>query len=131
VWLVIWPAQKIVIGSAETVASGGQADPNAPAAAKRGARASRANTFMSIPMLWFMVFTAHFAPRFADENTGIYYVLLLVCWAFIEASALGFIGGLDSPFNKLVFDKHRDTITYGFVFLVAFYLIGWELIIGG
>jgi len=129
VWGIIWRNQKIVIGSAETVAGGGQANPEAPAAAKRAARASRANTFMSFTMLWFMIFTPHFAPAFGSDNKGIYYALLLVCWAFIEGSALGFIGGLDSPFNKLAFDKHQNTIRYGFAFLVVFYLIGWELII--
>src|SRR6185436_8668296 len=49
VWGIIWPAQQIVIGSAERVAAGGEADPNAAAAGKRGARASRANTLFSIP----------------------------------------------------------------------------------
>lgn len=131
VWGVIWRAQKIVIGSAETVAAGGQADPEAPAAAKRAARASRANTFMSFIMLWFMVFTPHFAGRFGTDNSGIYYLLLILVWAFIEGSALGLIGGLDSPFNKLVFDKHQDTIRYGLLLLVVWYLVGWELIIGG
>jgi uncharacterized membrane protein len=134
VWMIIWPNQKIVIGSAETVAGGGQANPDAPASAKKAARASRANTFMSFTMLWFMVFTPHLAAQaFGTEpnNEGIYYVFLLVCWAFIEASALGFIGGLDSPFNKLAFDRHQNTILYGLIFLVAFYVIGWELIIGG
>jgi uncharacterized membrane protein len=130
VWGIIWRNQKIVIGSAETVAAGGQADPAAAGAAKKAARASRANTFMSFTMLWFMVFTPHFAPNFSDENSGIYFLLLLVCWAFIEASALGYIGGLDSPFNKLVFDKHQDTIRYGILFLVVFYIVGWELILG-
>ena len=131
VWMIIWPNQKIIIGSAEAVAAGGQANPDAAAAGKKAGRASRANTFMSFTMLWFMVFTPHFAPLFSDDNSGIYYVLLLVCWAFIEGSALGFIGGLDSPFNKLAFDKHQNTILYGFVFLVVFYIVGWELIIGG
>ena len=131
VWMIIWPNQKIVIGSAETVAAGGQANPDAPAAAKKAGRASRANTFMSFTMLWFMVFTPHFAPLFSDDNSGIYYILLLVCWAFIEGSALGFIGGLDSPFNKLAFDKHQNTIIYGLAFMVIFYVVGWELIIGG
>ena len=59
VWGVIWRNQKIVIGNAENVAAGGEANPEAPAAAKRAARASRCNTLFSIPMLWFMVFTAH------------------------------------------------------------------------
>ena len=48
VWGVIWRNQKIVIGNAETVAAGGEANPEAPAAAKRAARASRCNTLFSI-----------------------------------------------------------------------------------
>ncbi len=43
VWLIIWPAQKIVIGSAESVAAGGEPDPEVPAAGKRAVRASRCN----------------------------------------------------------------------------------------
>lgn len=129
VWGIIWRNQKIVIGSAETVANGGQADPAAAGAAKKAARASRANTFMSFPMLWFMIYTPHVAPRFEIDNKAIYMILLVVVWAFIEASALGFIGGLDSPFNKAVFDKHRDTILWGLVLTVVFYIVGWELIL--
>ena len=59
VWGVIWRNQKVIIGSAESVANGGEADPRAATLAKPAARASRANTLMSIPMLWFMVFAAH------------------------------------------------------------------------
>ena len=130
VWMVIWPAQQKVIGSARTVAEGGQADPDAPAAAKRGARASRANTFMSITMLWFMVYSPHMAANQLIDNKGIYLAFVLVVWAFIEGSALGFIGGLDSPFNKLAFDNHRNTIIYGFVTLAIVYFVGWELLAG-
>src|SRR3954451_10301120 len=60
VWMVIWPNQKIVIGSVRNQLGGGEADPAQPGAAKTGARASRANTFFSFTMLWFMVFAAHF-----------------------------------------------------------------------
>lgn len=128
VWGIIWRNQKVVIGSAETVAAGGQANPDAPASAKKAARASRANTFMSFTMLWFMIYTPHMAGGQDLQNKGLYMAFLLVVWAFVEASALGFIGGLDSAFNKAVFDKHRDTILWGLVFLVVFYIIGWELI---
>jgi hypothetical protein len=55
--------------------------------------------------------------------------MVLVLWAFVEASALGFIGGLDSPFNKLAFDDHKKTITYGFVYLAVIYFVGWELLL--
>lgn len=130
VWGVIWPAQKVVIGSVEAVAGGGSADPEAPAAAKRAARASRANTLFSIPMLWFMVMAAH-GPQWFDAIGGTvgYWVLVLALWAVIELSALGLLGGIDSPLNKAFFDKHRDTIVWGFVLLAVIYFIGWELIL--
>jgi uncharacterized membrane protein len=129
VWGVIWRNQKIVIGSAEAVAAGGQADPGAAAAAKKGARASRCNTLFSIPMLWFMIYTAHFAPGQDIQNKGVYLALVAVVWAFCEASALGLIGGLDSTFNKAVFDKHRNTIIAGFGMLLLFYVCFYELIL--
>lgn len=133
VWGVIWRMQKINIRSAETVAAGGQADPRAAQAAKLAGRASRVNTFFSIPMLFFMVFTTHFSFRFDDPEGGaavVAWIIFLVIWAFAELSALGVIGGLDSAFNKAVFDDHRNTIIAGFVFLLILYVICWELLIG-
>ncbi len=131
VWGVIWRNQKVVIGNAETVASGGQANPDAPAAAKKASRASRANTFMSFTMLWFMVFAPHGGVWFRAEigSTIVYWIVILSIWAFVELSALGFVGGLDSPFNKLVFDSHKNTIIYGLVLLAVVYFVGWELIL--
>lgn len=130
VWGIIWRSQKVIIASAEAVAAGGQANPDAAAKAKPAARASRANTFMSIPMLWFMVFAAHGSVWFDGiGGTTAYWALVLVVWAFVEGSALGLIGGLDSPFNKLVFDKHRNTIIGGFVTLGILHFVGWELIL--
>ena len=63
-------------------------------------------------MLWFMVFAAHFAGAYPNtkgdlHNQAIYWIIVIVLWAFVEASALGYIGGLDSAFNKAVFDDHR------------------------
>ena len=130
VWGVIWRNQKIVIGNAETVASGGAANPDAPAAAKKGARASRANTFMSITMLWFMVFAAHGAIWFDGVGgTALYWVFILIVLAFIEGSALGLIGGIDSAFNKLAFDKHKNTIIGGFLMLGIVWVVGWEILL--
>ncbi len=131
VWGVIWRNQKIVIGNAETVAGGGEANPDAPAAAKRAARASRCNTLFSIPMLFFMLFTAHggWFDFDSTNSTVVYWVLVLALWAFMEASALGLVGGLDNAFNKTAFDKHRDTIVGGFVLLAIIYFVGWELLL--
>src|SRR4051812_5901210 len=60
VWMVIWPAQQTVIANARNVQAGGEADPNAPAAARAGAMASRQNTIFSLPLLVFMVGASHF-----------------------------------------------------------------------
>jgi uncharacterized membrane protein len=130
VWGVIWRNQKVIIASAESVANGGAADPRAAELAKPAARASRCNTLFSITMLWFMVFAAHGSVWFDGiGGTVVYWIMVLVIWAFIEGSALGLIGGYDSPFNKLVFDTHRNTIIYGFVLLAVVYGIGWEIIL--
>ena len=70
VWFVIWPAQQVVIASANEVAAGGEADP----AAARGARAglaSRTNTLFSIPMLFFMGAASHLTlpvPRVGSRS---------------------------------------------------------------
>ncbi|MBI2167957.1 MAG: urate hydroxylase PuuD [Actinobacteria bacterium] len=135
VWLVIWPAQKIVIGSAESVAGGGEEDPRAAASAKKAGRASRANTMMSIPMLWFMGFTSHFSSAYGQDGgfgyPGWVWIVFLAVLAFIELSALGVLGGYDSPQAKLFFDTHRNTIIYGFVTWVVLYFVVFEGIIGG
>jgi uncharacterized membrane protein len=134
VWMIIWPNQQIVIGSVRKQLAGGEADPEQPNAAKRGARASRANTFFSVTMLWFMVFAAHFADKYSDvtgdlQNQAIYWIIVILLWAFVEASALGYIGGLDNAFNKAVFDDHRRTIVYSFVYWAIIFFIGWEVLL--
>ena len=85
-------------------------------------------------MLFFMVFTSHFSANYKDPSGGklvAAWIMFLVLWLFVEASALGFIGGLDSPFNKLAFDKHKNTIIAGAVYWLVLLIVGWELIIGG
>jgi uncharacterized membrane protein len=57
VWVLIWPNQKKVLGMV-------QADDATKAKAARVAfLASRTNTMLSIPMLFFMVVSAHGLPR--------------------------------------------------------------------
>ena len=131
VWGIIWRHQKVIIGSAESVANGGEADPRAATLAKPAARASRANTFMSITMLWFMVFAAHGGGFFLEPigGTAVYWILVLALWAFVEGSALGLIGGFDSPFCKAAFDNHKNTIVGGFLMLAIIYFIGWEILL--
>jgi uncharacterized membrane protein len=129
VWLVIWPAQKKVIASAQRVAAGGEADPDAAAAARRGAVASRTNTLFSIPMLFFMGAASHFAVQAdfnVDENRGAYYGIMTLIVVLIELNAIGVFGGVGpSPLRKYA-DSHRDTIIAGFVLWVVLYLL-WEI----
>jgi uncharacterized membrane protein len=125
VWVLIWPNQKKILGLMP-------ASDEEKARARRVAfLASRTNTMLSIPMLFFMVFAPHGGSWFGETQKGVigYWIIVLVLWAFIEASALGFIGGYDSPFNKAAFDKHANTIWAGFILLAVIYLIGWEVIL--
>lgn len=65
VWLIIWPNQKIVIASAEQVAKGEPALPEAATAAATAGLASRTNALFSIPMLFFMGASAHYPHSFS------------------------------------------------------------------
>jgi len=85
VWFVIWPIQKIAIASAEKVAAGGQADPQAAAKAPTAARASRSNTLMSIAMLFFMGSASHLTSLVgATPNYHLYFGLAMILVALVE-----------------------------------------------
>jgi uncharacterized membrane protein len=89
VWFVIWPAQKLAIASAERVANGGEADPQAAARAPLAARASRTNTLFSLPMLFFMGSASHFSGMFSS-NPGYlaYWLIALIVIVLVEINAL-------------------------------------------
>ncbi|HET6303422.1 MAG TPA: urate hydroxylase PuuD [Myxococcota bacterium] len=89
VWFVIWPAQQVVIASAEKVAGGGQALPEAAARGARAGLASRTNTLFSIPMLFFMGAASHLPSLYSvDANVGPYWIVVLVLVALVELNAL-------------------------------------------
>ena len=85
VWLIIWPAQKIVIASSESVASGGEADPNAAAALGRAGLASRTNTLFSIPMLFFMGAARGLGADSTSQTALIFSTIVIL---LIEANAI-------------------------------------------
>jgi uncharacterized membrane protein len=79
VWLIIWPNQKIVIASAEKVASGGAPLPEATEALATAGLVSRTNALFSIPMLFFMGASAHFAhPKFSILALLIVLLIVLI-----------------------------------------------------
>lgn len=128
VWLVIWPKQKIFIANAEATATGGEALPNAATAARKAACASRTNTLFSIPMLFFMGATSHFAPRFESDQGGdraVYWLVTLVLIVLFEAIALRAPAAGAGTAKHI--DDHRTTIVTGFVFW-AILMVLWEVL---
>ena len=103
VWGIIWPNQKIVIG----LSSGDKAK-----AAPKAGLASRTNTLLSLPMLYFMVASTHATPA---TNGGLWsgegdlavsmagFVVGLVIIAAIEANALwGKMNGAIQSVNAVI-----------------------------
>ena len=92
VWLIIWPNQKVVIASNESIRDGGQPDPNAAGSAAKALLASRTNTFLSAPMLFLMGAHGHL-PGVAgvDAEMGpsaLALIVGLIIIAAIEANAI-------------------------------------------
>ena len=104
VWFVIWPAQKIVIASAEAVAGGGDANPAATRAGGKAGMASRTNTVFSVPMLFFMAAAAHFPSLTQGLDTGggslaTYWMIALGVTLAVEINGLI---GPGAPTQKLL-----------------------------
>ena len=103
VWGIIWPNQKIVIG----LSSGDKAK-----AAPKAGLASRTNTLLSLPMLYFMVASTHATPAtngglwsgegdLAVSMTGLIVGLVII--AAIEANALwGKMNGAIQSVNAVI-----------------------------
>lgn len=120
VWLIIWPKQKIVIASAESVAGGGAADPAAAPAGARAFLASRTNTLLSIPMLFNMAAASHLAVVPAGKSPVIGLAVVLAIVAAIEGNAL--MGKRNEGPAKML-EKPVVVIHVGLVLAVVFYLL--------
>ena len=126
VWFVIWPAQKRAIANAQNILAGGEADAGLPPVMRRAATCSRTNTFLSIPMLFFMVAAAHFlAFGGYDSSEGgkraLWYVIVLVVGIVAEAIALK-APAVGSGLTKHL-DDHKNTIIAGFVLTIVLYVV--------
>ncbi len=125
VWMVIWPAQQVVITNARNVQAGGEANPAAPAAARRGAMASRQNTIFSLTVFLGMVGYAHFFNAFDIPNAAtkvLFYLVLLVVAVAFEANALGVFGTEAGKPNNLMYDTHQNAIIAAAALAVFFWL---------
>jgi uncharacterized membrane protein len=128
VWMIIWPNQQIVIANARNVQAGGEANPDAPAAGRRGAMASRQNTIFSLPLLVFMLGASHFYNSSHwdfDLSAGKWLLYFLVGIAIIivlELNALGRVSGTGSTGLNVIYETHKNAMYTGFALIVFFYL---------
>jgi len=88
VWVIIWPNQKIVIASATQVAGGGEAIPEAAAAAPKAALASRTNTLFSFPMLFFMGSSMHMSSGLIGSASTVALGVILLIIAALEVNGI-------------------------------------------
>jgi uncharacterized membrane protein len=130
VWLVIWPAQQVVIANARNLKAGGEANPAAAASARAGAMASRMNTIFSLPLLVFMVGASHFynlGPNFGDRLSSgkcvVYLLIGIVVLIVLELNALGKISGRGNTGLNVIYETHKNAMYTGFAMIVIFYIL--------
>ncbi len=120
VWFVIWPAQQVVIKSAEQVAGGGTAIPEAAARGARAGLASRTNVLFSIPMLFFMGAASHLNSIHNGENDFLYWILAFAILVAFEGNALVGSGQARQKFLSTV----KGTIHAGVGLTLLLYVMG-------
>jgi len=127
VWFVIWPAQRRAIANGQNLLAGGEADAGLPPIMRRAATASRTNTFLSIPMLFWMVAAAHLIllnpAHWSDTGAhrGIWYLIVLLVGIVAEGIALK-APPVGSGLSKHL-DDHKVTIASGFALAAVLYLL--------
>ena len=112
VWLIIWPNQKVMIGLAE----GDKA-----VAGPKAALASRTNTLLSLPMLYFMVASVHgLAASGGTETSTPALIIGLVIIAAIEANAIfgKMLGAIQSVSAVITSSIVLAVIMAGIVWLI-------------
>ena len=120
VWLIIWPAQKIVIASTDAVLAGGEADPAAAGALAKAGLASRTNTLFSLPMLFFMAASGHLSGlgRLPMSSAGgVSEVAMFLTLLIVLAIEVNAIKGKQGPMTSIVGVIHSG-IALGAVLLI-------------
>ena len=117
VWGVIWPNQKVVIQNAIDTAAGRPANPATAGAGARAGLASRTNTLLSIPMLFFMGAASHLTLP-VPRNGLAFWVVALAILLVVEINALkGTPGqGAAKPLATV-----KGTIWAGFILTLVYY----------
>jgi len=125
VWFVIWPNQKVVMASAEQVAKGGQAIPEAAAKGATAGMASRTNFVLSIPMLFFMGAASHLPIKFdVAKGPMVWWIVFGVIVAALQWNALK---GNDK--TRKLLTSVKGAIHLGLAVTVVFY-VAMALLLG-
>lgn len=119
VWFIIWPAQKVVIASAEQVAGGGEAIPGAAARGAAAGMASRTNTLFSIPMLFFMGAASHLPGLAQTTSVSGYWIATAVVVMLFELNG---VMGSGKPTQKPL-TTVAGTISAGFALTIILFLL--------
>ncbi len=117
VWLIIWPAQKIVIASAKQVAGGGEAIAEAGTALGKAGLASRTNTLFSIPMLFFMA-SVHLGGPLQQSVHSASVASLAMIFGLIAVLQLNGIFGKTGIFTSV-----KGVIHSGFFLTAILYIL--------
>lgn len=121
VWLIIWPNQKIVMASAEQVAAGGSALPNAADAGAKARRASRHNTLFSVPMLLFMGAASHLPLSVNPDYNGwlLTGVLTLIIGGLEFNAIKGSVKPIDNTMRVTHFGLVLSVVLYAVIEIIA------------
>ncbi len=114
VWFIIWPRQKKIIASAN-----GEKIDNLPVMARRAFLASRTNTLMSVPLLFFMAAASHLAISTDASKVPVWLGFVTAIIALLEINALTATTG---PTTKPI-EKVSGVIHYGLLLAVIFYVV--------
>jgi len=123
VWFVIHPKQKIVIQNALDTAAGKPANPAAAPSGARAGLASRTNTMLSVPMLFFMGAASHLQGLALPRSGLMFWIGAIVVMGLVEINALkGTPGkGAAKPLATV-----KGTLWFGFVLTLVYYI--WFMI---
>jgi uncharacterized membrane protein len=114
VWFVIWPRQKKVIASAN-----GEKVENLPAISRRAFLASRTNTLLSVPLLFFMGAASHLPIAVDPAKVGMWLGIVVLIVGLIEANALL----ADKGATTKPIETPKGVIHMGLFFSVVFYVL--------
>ncbi len=122
VWLIIWPANKLIIENAVRTSKGDSAIPGIADLAARAAIASRTNTLFSVPMLFFMTAASHLSVTLSDQASLVpYWSVFSILIGAIEFNA---IKGKMGPLQKMAHVIHFGILVTLLLYFAMAFLAG-------